>query len=309
MSPRAASPLRVVCLVGPTGTGKTGAALAVARRMSAAVVNCDSRQVYRDFPVITAQPSSAERAVCPHRLYGFLKTTEAVTAAAFADQARAALAEVAAEGRLPLLVGGTGLYLKAILEGLAPIPPIPDEVRQAVLQRLEAEGPQALHAELTAKDPAYAAKIHPNDSQRNARALEVLLATGKTLTWWHAKGRQSPAYEPLLLGLGTNLTELTPVLAARIEAMLEAGALDEARAALERCPDPEAPGWSGIGCAELLAHLQGRLNLDEARESWVRNTRAYAKRQFTWFKAVPGLSWLAPGDAEGVLGRVEAWLG
>lgn len=302
-------PLRVVCLVGPTGTGKTGAALAVARRLPAAVVNCDSRQVYRDFPIITAQPSPEERAVCPHRLYGFLSTSETLTAAAFAEQARAELAEAASGGRLPLLVGGTGLYLRAVLEGLAPIPAIPEEVRRAVLKRLDEEGPQALHRELRDRDPDYAARIHPNDSQRNARALEVLLATGKTLTWWHARGRQAPAYEPLLLGLGTDLADLTPVLAARVRTMLAAGALEEARAAWERCPAPEAPGWSGIGCAELLAHLQGRLPLEEAIDLWVRNTRAYAKRQFTWFKAVSGLEWLAPGDGEGVLRRVEGWLG
>ena len=298
----------MLCLAGPTGTGKTGAALAVARDIPAVVVNFDSRQVYADFPIVTAQPSVEERAVCPHRLYGFLPTDQAITAAAFADMARAEVRRAAAKGLLPILVGGTGLYLKAILQGLAPIPPIPAGIRQAVLARLKAEGAPALHAELSRLDPDYAARIHPNDSQRNARALEVFQATGKTLTWWHAEGSEAAPFEPLLLGLGADLEALTPVLAARVGAMLDAGALDEVRAALERCPDPEAPGFSGIGCAELVAHLRGESTLDEAVARWIRNTRAYAKRQFTWFKAVPGLRWLAPGDGAGALAATKAWL-
>jgi tRNA dimethylallyltransferase len=297
----------VLCLAGPTGTGKTGAALAVARELPAVVVNFDSRQVYADFPIVTAQPTAGERAACPHRLYGFLPTDQSVTAAAFADLARAEVRAAAAKGLLPILVGGTGLYLKAILQGLAPIPPIPDEVRRAVLARLRAEGAPALHAELARLDPDSAARIHPNDSQRNARALEVFEATGKTLTWWHAEGSQAAPFEPLLLGLGADLESLTPVLAARVRAMLEAGALDEVAAALERCPDPGAPGFSGIGCAELAAHLRGELSLDDAVARWIRNTRAYAKRQFTWFKAVPGLRWLAPGDGAGALAALRGW--
>ncbi len=297
----------MLCLAGPTGTGKTGAALAVAREFPAAVVNFDSRQVYADFPIVTAQPTAGERAVCPHRLYGFLPADQSLTAAAFADLARAEVRAAAERGLLPILVGGTGLYLKAILQGLAPIPPIPAEVRQAVLARLRAEGAPALHAELACLDPDYAARIHPNDSQRNARALEVFEATGKTMTWWHAEGSQAAPFEPLLLGLGADLESLTPVLAARVRAMLEAGALDEVAAALARCPDPGAPGFSGIGCAELAAHLRGELSLDDAVARWIRNTRAYAKRQFTWFKAVPGLRWLAPGHGAGALAAVRGW--
>lgn len=299
----------MLCLAGPTGTGKTGAALAVARELPAVVVNFDSRQVYADFPIVTAQPTAEERAVCPHRLYGFLPTDQSLTAAAFADLARAEVRAAADQGLLPILVGGTGLYLKAILQGLAPIPPIPDQVRQAVLARLKAQGAPALHAELSRVDPDYAARIHPNDSQRNARALEVFQATGKTLTWWHAEGSEAAPFEPLLLGLGRDLESLTPVLAGRVRAMLEAGALDEVRRAWERCPDPEAPGFSGIGCAELVAHLRGGLSLDAAVARWIKNTRAYAKRQFTWFKAVPGLRWLAPGDGAGALAAVREWLG
>ncbi|MDD3310850.1 tRNA (adenosine(37)-N6)-dimethylallyltransferase MiaA [Pseudodesulfovibrio sp.] len=299
----------IVCLLGPTGTGKTAAAIAVSRRMDASVVNFDSRQVYRDFPIITAQPDETERAACPHLLYGFLPTEEKMSAARFVELAVGAIEAVRAEGRLPILVGGTGLYLRSLLQGIAPIPAIPADVRLRVLERIEREGPQALHAELTENDPKYAAVIHPNDTQRNARAAEVYLATGHTLTWWHENGEHTPApYDALKIGMGIGLDELEPHLARRIDAMLAAGALDEARAARERCPAQDAPGWSGIGCAELLAHLRGEIPLDEARTRWVKNTRAYAKRQLTWFRKEADIRWFSPGGNEAVADCVADWL-
>lgn len=187
----------IVCLLGPTGTGKTGAAIAISRVMPASVINFDSRQVYRDFPIITAQPDADEQAACPHHLYGFLPTEEKMTAARFVDLAIEKIEEVRAEGRLPLLVGGTGLYLRSLLSGIAPIPEIPQSIRGQVLDRIEMEGPQALHAELEQIDPVYAAKIHPNDTQRNARAAEVYLATGKTMTWWHTESEHTPRHMTL----------------------------------------------------------------------------------------------------------------
>jgi len=299
----------IVCLLGPTGTGKTAAAIAVSRRTDASVVNFDSRQVYRDFPIITAQPDEAERAACPHLLYGFLSTEEKMSAARFVEMAVEAIESVRAQGRLPILVGGTGLYLRSLLQGIAPIPEIPAAIRRRVLERIEREGPQALHAELVENDPKYAAVIHPNDTQRNARAAEVYLATGHTLTWWHENGEHVPApYDALRIGMRIGLDELEPHLARRIDAMLAAGALDEARRAGERCADPDAPGWSGIGCAELLAHLRGEMSLDDARARWVKNTRAYAKRQLTWFRKEPDIHWFSPGENEAVADCVTGWL-
>lgn len=285
----------IVCMLGPTGTGKTSAAIAVSRRVDASVINFDSRQVYRDFPIITAQPSPEERAACPHLLYGFLPTEEKMTAARFVELAMETIEIVRGQGRLPILVGGTGLYLRSLLRGIAPIPEIPEEIRQSVLDRVVAEGPQALHAELTRNDPEYAAKIHPNDTQRNARAAEVFLATGRSMSWWHANGEHVPApYDALCIGMRIELDELEPHLARRIDEMIGLGALDEARAARTHCPDSEAPGWTGIGCAELLAHLNGELSLEEARSRWVKNTRAYAKRQITWFKKENDIKWFSP---------------
>jgi len=217
----------IVCLLGPTGTGKTAAAIAIAGRLPASVINFDSRQVYRDFPIITAQPDAAERAACPHHLYGFLPTEEKMTAARFVELAVDKIEEVRGEGRLPILVGGTGLYLRSLLSGIAPIPEIPEEIRRKVLDRVAAEGPQVLHAELSRTDPDYAAKIHPNDTQRNARAAEVWLATGRAMTWWHTESEHAPApYAPLKVGMRIALNDLEPHLAARIDAMLELGALD-----------------------------------------------------------------------------------
>jgi tRNA dimethylallyltransferase len=277
--------------------------------MPASVINFDSRQVYADFPVITAQPSEEERAACPHLLYGFLPTAERMTAARFVELAMEAIVEVRAQGRLPILVGGTGLYLRSLLSGIAPIPEIPGEIRRAVLERVRIEGPQRLHAELQKTDPDYAAKIHPNDTQRNARAAEVLLATGRTMTWWHTSGEHTPApFDALRIGMRLPLDELEPHLAGRIDTMLAAGAVDEAKRAYARCPDPGAPGWTGIGCAELLAFLRGETPLEQARAQWVKNTRAYAKRQLTWFAKEPDIRWFAPGETAAVAECVADWL-
>lgn len=299
----------IVCLLGPTGTGKTAAAIAISKRVDASVINFDSRQVYEDFPLITAQPDAGEQVACPHLLYGFLPTVEKMTAARFVQLAMEKIEEVRAQGRLPILVGGTGMYLKSLLSGIAPIPEIPAEIRQSVLDRIKVEGPQRLHEELTEVDPEYAAKIHPNDTQRNARAAEVYAATGKTMTWWHANSEHTPApYSALKIGMKIDLNELEPHLAKRIGIMLELGALDEAKAAMVKCDDPDAPGWTGIGCAELLSFLRQEISLDEARRLWVKNTRAYAKRQITWFKKETDIHWFTPGANEPVADLVEGWL-
>ncbi len=302
--------LRAVCILGPTGSGKTEAALALARALPVVVVNYDSRQVYADFPIVTAQPEAHEQAVCPHRLYGFVPTAQPMTAARFAELAREEIAAALEQGRVPVLVGGTGLYVRALERGLADIPPIAPEVRAWVLERMGREGSAALHADLAKGDPATAARLHPNDTQRIARALEVLLGTGRPLSAWFEEQRQGDqGVELCKIGISTTLRELEPRLKKRIGAMLERGALDEVRRAWEGCPDREAPGYSGIGCKELLAHILGEATLEDACDLWYRNTRAYAKRQLTWFAKEPEVRWLR---VEG-LGRlpelVRSWLG
>lgn len=299
------APLPVICLAGPTGCGKTAAAIELAQALDAEIVNADSRQVYADFPCITAQPSAEERAACPHHLYGFLPTEVRISAGRWAEMAADAVRRLHERGKRALLVGGTGLYFQTLLRGIADIPPVAPEISARWTQRLAEEGPERLHAELGRLDPAYAARIHPHDRQRIVRALEVQDATGKPFSWWHEHAMSAPLCAGPLFSLAPTLDWLTPRLARRIDLMLAEGALEEARAARRRNDDPAAPGWSGIGCAEVLAHLRGELSLADCRALWLRHTRAYAKRQLTWFRGRKEAIHMLPGETAGLLRRVR----
>lgn len=301
-------PLRVLCLAGPTGAGKTAAALELAAAFDGEVINADSRQVYRDFPIITAQPSPEEQSRCPHHLYGFLDTAHKLSAGRWADRALDVAREVAGRGKTPIVVGGTGLYFRALLHGIADIPAVEAAVTCRWTNRCQQEGPEALHALLTEVDPAYASRIHPRDRQRVVRALEVHEATGKPFSWWHSHAMPAPRCTGLYMGMDMPLDELTPRLAQRIDAMLEAGALDEARKARALCDDATAPGWTGIGCLELWQHITGQCSLEQAVELWLRNTRAYAKRQLTWFRAEESLQRFAPHDLYGLCAAARLFL-
>jgi len=300
--------LRLLCLVGATGTGKTAAALALATALGGGVVNFDSRQVYSGLGVVTAQPTAAERAVCPHALYGYLPPGIPVRAGAFAGEIMTQARAYRDQGLAPILVGGTGLYLKSLIDGLAPIPDIDPAIREDVVSQCRIHGSQVLHGRLQLVDPEYAAKIHPNDPQRICRALEVFTATGRTLTWWHGQTRRPAGLRVLKIGIAADLASLTPRLARRIDLMLEAGALEEVRLAYEGCPDRSAPGFSGIGCPELLTVLLDGANLAQARQDWLRSTRAYAKRQLTWFKRDGEIFWHDPEDIGGIVDRAKLFL-
>ncbi len=291
----------VVCLAGPTGAGKTAAALHLASSLDGEVINVDSRQVYKDFPIITAQPSPEEQSVCAHHLYGFLPTQDKLSAGRFADMVMEVVQEVVQRGKVPILVGGTGLYFKTLLEGMAEIPAVSQDISAPLLQRCERVGSPSLYKELQEIDNVYAARIHPNDKQRVVRALEVYEATGKTFTWWHENAPRIPRVRGVYLGTDVTLNALRPRLDARIELMLQAGALEEAQRALENNSDARAPGWTGIGCTELYAHFCKGLPRSTTLELWRKNTRAYAKRQLTWFRAVPTMQWYAPHDVQGML--------
>jgi tRNA dimethylallyltransferase len=301
-------PFPLLCVPGATGTGKSGTALFLAGIFPVGIINADSRQVYADFPLITAQPGHAERAVCPHRLYGFLPTSEKLGAGAYARRAEACVREERAAGRVPVLVGGTGLYFRALLEGIAPIPEIPADLSARMEERCRSEGSSALHALLEGSDPDYARKIHSHDRQRICRALAVLEHTGRTVSWWHARPLPRKPFRALKIGIALPMPELEKRLERRIDAMLAEGALEEARAAFERCPDPTAPGWSGIGCAELFRLLSGELNREQCRVLWRKNTRAYAKRQNTWFKADREIRFFRPDQRDEIAECVAVFL-
>ncbi|MCF8103975.1 MAG: tRNA (adenosine(37)-N6)-dimethylallyltransferase MiaA [Desulfohalobiaceae bacterium] len=301
-------PQKVVCLLGSTGTGKSSLAAFLARNIAAEVINFDSRQVYKRFPVITAQPGPEELKTCRHWLYGFLETDERLDAASFTDLARNRADRITGSGRIPMLVGGTGLYLRSFVKGLAPIPKIPREIQADVRTRCRLYGPERLHRDLQKTDPGAAGKIHPRDRQRVSRALEVYQATGRPISWWQAQPSREIRYHVLPIGLWLDLKPLAPRLKDRIESMIERGAVEEARAAWEKCPREEAPGWSGIGCAEVLQFLLGRRTLDQTRDEWFKKTRAYAKRQQTWFKKEKGIVWISPGDRDRALEAVQRFL-
>ncbi len=301
--------LAVVCLVGPTGAGKTAAALHLARCLRGEVVNFDSRQVYRDIPVITAQPDAQEQALCPHHLYGYLASDIPVQAGRFVETVRNTLEEITARGSLPLLVGGTGLYLQTLIQGIAPIPAIAPKVREGILTECATKGSPALYERLKEADPWYAAKIHPNDKQRICRALEVLEDTGKPLSWWHTQpGEQFGRIQALKLGMRMELATCKPRLARRIDAMLLCGAVQEMEDAYAVCPDRNAPAFTGIGCPELLGHILDNVGMDQTKQAWLQHTRAYAKRQITWFKRDTAIYWFAPDDVQGMEDAVRAWL-
>lgn len=293
-----------ICLAGPTGAGKTALAIALAARMSCEIINADSRQVYADFPILTAQPDKEEMSRAPHHLYGFLPTDEKINAGKWVEIASNKAREIRLRGNIPLFVGGTGLYFHALLHGLANIPPIPQHIAREVLDMISGLGSEAVHAKLARIDPDYARRIHPHDKNRIQRAFEVYRATGKTFTWWHNNSSETPACTGPLLVIDAALDELAPDLDSRIDHMLNAGCVAEAEKAWTKCPDASAPGWTGIGCAEMAAWLERRVDWPECRRLWLANTRAYAKRQLTWFRAKKEAVWIGRENMDNMLKKV-----
>lgn len=292
--------IRAILIAGPTASGKSALALEVARARGGVVVNADSMQVYRDLRVITARPTQEEEALAEHRLYGHVDGAVNYSVARYLEDAAAVLAQIQAAGRLPVVTGGTGLYFKALTEGLSEIPPVPDGVREAVRHESEALPTPDLHVRLAASDPVTAAGIRPSDRLRILRALEVLAATGQPLAAFRGAKRPGP-----LAGEGVVKLFLAPDrdwvrarIDARFEAMMAAGALDEVRTLMARGLDPLLPVMRAHGVPGLIAHLRGEISLEEAIRRGQADTRAYAKRQFTWFRhQLTGWRWAEPGEA------------
>ena len=287
-------------IAGPTASGKSALALELAQTHDAVIINTDSMQVYRDLRVLTARPTPAEEAGVSHRLYGHVDAAMNFSAGAWLADAADVLAEARAQKRLPIFVGGSGLYFKALTRGLSAVPPIPAEIRESVRARLERAGVEALHAELAQVDPASAERLKPRDRTRIARALEVVEATGRSLTDWHRDGLP-PLLPPGQFGalfLAPEREDLYARIDARFDAMLQAGALEEVAALAARGLDPLLPAMKAPGVPALIRHLQGEVSLEEAAVIGRADTRHYAKRQFTWFRhQLPEFEWVKPEQA------------
>ncbi|GAA0587013.1 tRNA (adenosine(37)-N6)-dimethylallyltransferase MiaA [Craurococcus roseus] len=283
------TPPPALIVAGPTASGKSALALALARRLNGVVINADSMQVYRELRVLTARPTPDEEALAPHRLYGVRPAAEPADAAWWREQALLAMDDAFRAGKLPILCGGTGLYFLSLTRGLADVPAVPAWAREEARAQLAASGAPALHERLARLDPATAATLRSTDGQRLARALEVVLGTGRGLAAWRSgsgDGGAAPWRRWAVL-LRPPRDELRQVVAARFDAMLRNGALDEVRAMLDQGLDPALPAMRAHGAPELAAHLAGRLGLPQAREKTIANTRRYVKRQDTWFRHHP----------------------
>jgi tRNA dimethylallyltransferase len=240
-------------------------------------------QVYRELRVLSARPDAADEAAAPHRLYGVLPASRRGSVGWWREAALAEIAAARAAGRVPIVVGGSGLYLKLLQEGIAPVPPVPEALRGDLRAFRQAEGDAALHARLAALDPEGAARLPAADWRRVLRALEVVLATGRSLASFRAEAPSPPVACRLVLLLPPR-APLVEAIDRRCAAMLEAGAIEEARAVIAAAPDPDLPARRAVGVGEIGRHLAGEIGLDEALELFRRATRQYAKRQVTWFR-------------------------
>lgn len=274
----------VVVLAGPTASGKSTLALDLAGRFGGTIVNADAMQVYREMSVLTARPDAAAEARVPHRLYGFLSATEACSAGRWRDLAVGAIRAAQGEGRLPIVVGGTGLYLKALTEGLSPVPPIPEAIRERVRARMREIGPEAFHAVLASRDPEMASRLRSSDRQRLSRAMEVLDATGVSLATWQKQAGGGEGFRFLILVLAPPREVLYAACDARFQAMVAAGALEEVETMRRMNLDPALPATRALGLRELIRHAEGGTTLAQAIGLAQAATRRYAKRQMTWFR-------------------------
>ncbi len=291
---------KAILIAGPTASGKSAAALALAERLGGAVINADSMQVYRELAVLTARPGAADLARAPHRLYGTVPAAEAYSVGSWLADAARAISQAQGQGLVPILIGGTGLYFKALTEGLAAIPDVPPEIRDYWRQRAEQLGAEGLHRELAARDPAMAARLRPTDPQRIARALEVIDATSVSLSEWHGTAT-APVLAPehvLKLVVAPEREPLYAAIDARFDTMIEQGALDEVRALLVLGLDDSLPAMRAHGVRELGAYLSRQTSLEEASAKAKTETRRYAKRQMTWLrKFMTDWEWAADAPA------------
>ena len=299
-------PLKAVLIAGPTASGKSGAALAIAAAFGGTIVNADSMQVYRELRVLTARPSESDEARAPHRLYGSVGVAETYSVGRWLDAAAKAIEAATNAGSRLIIVGGTGLYFKALTEGLASVPDIPAEIRTHWRERAEELGRDKLYLELVLRDPGMAARLRNGDTQRLVRALEVIGATGVSLADWQSSNA-SPILDPALTLRIVVAPEREPLYAAidaRFDAMMEEGALEEMERLIALRLDPSLPAMRAHGVAELAAYLVGASSREDAVAKAKTESRRYAKRQMTWARRFMA-DWEWVPDAEAAAARYQ----
>jgi tRNA dimethylallyltransferase len=298
----------VIVITGPTASGKSALALALAERHRGTIVNADAMQTYDAFPILTAQPTAGERLRVPHALYGVLPLSETLSAARWRDLAAGEIEHCFAAGRAPILCGGSGLYLRTLMQGIAAIPDTPAGLRDQANADWNAMGAEAFRERLAEKDPAIVARLKPGDRQRHIRAWEVWAATGRPLSAWQTGNGERPSWRFVTVLLAPERGWLRARIETRFDAMLGAGVLAEVRAVFDRHPDPRWPGLKAHGAPELFAHFRGELTLDEARRIAIDHTRQYAKRQMTWFRHQMAPDLVTDPISDGNLDQIEKLL-
>ncbi len=300
----------LVILAGPTAVGKTGLAIELARTLGGEIVGADSVQVYRGLDIGSAKPTPTEQAQARHHLIDMADPSEEFSAARYAKLAGEAVADIAGRDRRVLVTGGTGLYIKALLYGLAPAPPADPKLRARLRKEWEVQGAAEMHQRLADVDPASARRLHPNDRQRVLRALEVSLASGRPFSArQEAHGFKQPRYDHLYLGLERTREELNQRIEVRARQMWDGGLLNEVEALLSGGVPPSAPGLRTLGYRQAVAVHRGEMEPEEGLMNMIKKTKAYAKRQLTWFRGVKGINWHRPQDLEGILAKARDFLG
>lgn len=303
-------PARLLAVVGPTASGKSPLGMKVARRLGGEIVNCDSMQLIRGMEVGTAKPTPEERAAVPHHLYDRIEPDEWYSAGKYMHEARAVCREIAGRGRMPIIVGGTGLYLRALLEGVFEGPGRSPRFRRRVQRIARVRGPEHLHRLLKRRDPAAAARIQAADEVRLIRALEVHFLTGRPISRMQRARRPLEGFMIRKIGLRPARPDLYGRINARVNRMFEAGLLEEVRTLLDQGYSPDCKGFEAIGYRQAVAVVQGRMTIPQAVAVAAQRSRHYAKRQLTWFRKEPDLQWIDfPGESPRAYAQLVERLG
>ncbi len=291
---------KIIIICGPTASGKTRVGIELAERLGGEIISADSQQIWRGFDIGTAKPTTEEVARIPHNLIDIADPDELFDAGRFIEFADAAISDITGRGKLPIVVGGTGMYLRMLVHGMLDAPPRDNEIRAELEAEVAGGGLAALHARLTEVDPKSAAKIHPNDSTRIVRALEIFELTGFSATELRAKhGFKEARYDALKIGLQVERAELYSRIEARVDQMIDAGLTDEVRSLL-KTHDESCQPFQAVGYCEIVDFIREQISLEEAVRLIKRNSRRFAKRQMTWFRSDSEIRWFDPSEIEGM---------